>query len=333
MVVTFYSSKPYDERYFKAENSHRSEHDIIFQESRLNRRSAPLAIGSRAICAFVNDRLDRPVLEQLKEGSTEIIAMRCAGFNNVDLAAAEALGFTVVRVPAYSPHAVAEHTLGLLLALNRHLHRAYNRVREGNFSLEGLVGAEIFGSTVGIVGTGMIGTNVARMFHGLGCRLLCHDVEENPDLLELGAEYRPLEALLGASDVVTLHCPLVEATHHMINHETIGQMKHGAALLNTSRGGLIDTAAVIEGLKSGRIGRLGIDVYEEEDNLFFEDHSYEVVQDDLFARLQTFPNVIITGHQAFFTDKALRAIAKTTLANLSQLEAGEPCENAVRRPA
>jgi D-lactate dehydrogenase len=246
--------------------------------------------------------------------------MRCAGFNNVDLVAARELGMKVVRVPAYSPYAVAEHTLGLLLALNRRLYRAYNRVREGNFSLQGLVGFDVHGLTVGIIGTGTIGEKVVRLFNGFGCKVLCYDVFENDAVKALGAEYVPLADLFEQSDIISLHCPLLESTYHMINADSIAQMKLGVTLLNTSRGALIDTSAVIEGLKSGHIGNLGIDVYEEEDNLFFEDQSGEVMQDDVFARLLTFPNVLITGHQAFFTSNALTQIARTTLQNVLQLE-------------
>ncbi|ADE54369.1 2-hydroxyacid dehydrogenase [Coraliomargarita akajimensis] len=330
MIVSMFSSKPYDERYFAEENQRESGHDIIYQEAKLTAQTAPLAVGSRAVCAFVNDHLDRAVLEQLKAGGTEYIAMRCAGFNNVDLQAADELGLKVVRVPAYSPHAVAEHTLALLLTLNRRIHRAYNRVREGNFSLNGLVGFDLYGLTVGIVGTGKIGQIVAQLFKGLGCKLVCYDVFENDVMKNLGAEYVSLDELFACSDVITLHCPLLEATHHLINAEAIQKMKSGVTLLNTSRGGLIDTTAVIEGLKSGQIGNLGIDVYEEEDNLFFEDQSGEVMQDDVFARLLTFPNVLITGHQAFFTDTALTQIARVTLQNLTDLEIHGLSENEIR---
>ncbi|MFQ3243250.1 MAG: D-lactate dehydrogenase [Lentimonas sp.] len=319
MKVTFFSSKPYDETFFSTENE-TGAHELVFHESKLTPASAPLAVGSRAVCAFVNDHLDRETLEVLHSGGTEYIAMRCAGFNNVDLVAARELGMKVVRVPAYSPYAVAEHTLGLLLALNRRLYRAYNRVREGNFSLQGLVGFDVHGLTVGIIGTGTIGEKVVRLFNGFGCKVLCYDVFENDAVKALGAEYVPLADLFEQSDIISLHCPLLESTYHMINADSIAQMKLGVTLLNTSRGALIDTSAVIEGLKSGHIGNLGIDVYEEEDNLFFEDQSGEVMQDDVFARLLTFPNVLITGHQAFFTSNALTQIARTTLQNVLQLE-------------
>lgn len=328
MRVTVFSSKSYDESFFRSENE-AGRHELHFHEIRLTVESTPLAADSRAVCAFVNDHLDRPTLERLKEGGTEFIAMRCAGFNNVDLAAVEDLGMRVVRVPAYSPHAVAEHTLGLLLALNRRLYRSYNRVREGNFSLSGLVGFDVHGLEVGIIGTGTIGLEVARLFKGFGCAIRCYDVRENPDVLELGGRYVPLDELFEKSDIVSLHCPLLESTHHLIDAAAIGKMKQGVTLLNTSRGALIDTGAVIDGLKTGRIGNLGIDVYEEEDNLFFEDKSEQVMQDDVFARLLTFPNVLITGHQAFFTSNALTQIARTTLQNLSDLEGKGRCDNEI----
>ena len=328
MKVTLFSSKSYDESFFPPENGG-NIHELVFHEFKLTPASAPLAAGSRAVCAFVNDHLDRETLEILQAGGTEYIAMRCAGFNNVDLAAVKDLGMKVVRVPAYSPHAVAEHTVGLLLALNRRLYRAYNRVREGNFSLQGLVGFDIHGLTVGVIGTGTIGEKVVRLFNGFGCNVLCCDVHENETVKAMGAQYVSKQELFTQSDIISLHCPLLESTRHMIDANAIAQMKPGVTLLNTSRGGLIDTSAVIEGLKSGHVGNLGIDVYEEEDNLFFEDQSGEVMQDDVFARLLTFPNVLITGHQAFFTSNALTQIARTTLQNLSDLEKTGACVNEI----
>ncbi|MGB0415593.1 MAG: 2-hydroxyacid dehydrogenase [Coraliomargarita sp.] len=328
MIVTMFSSKSYDERYFRQANES-GGHDLIFQEAKLTEQTASLAMGSRAVCAFVNDHLDRLVLEQLQAGGTEFIAMRCAGFNNIDLRAADELGLQVVRVPAYSPHAVAEHTIALLLTLNRRIHRAYNRVREGNFALNGLVGFDLHGLTVGIIGTGKIGTITAGLFKGFGCKIVCYDVFENDEMKALGATYLPLDALFAQSHIISLHCPLLESTHHIINEAAIAKMQRGVTILNTSRGALIDTTAVIKGLKSGQVGNLGIDVYEEEDNLFFEDQSGEVMQDDVFARLLTFPNVLITGHQAFFTDTALTQIARVTLDNISQLEQDGRCDNEV----
>ena len=329
MDIVFFSSKSYDEAFFATENK-AFGHDLTFNEFKLTPTSAPLASGSRAVCIFVNDQLNRATLEVLKDGGTEFIALRCAGFNNVDFSAVKELGFKVVRVPAYSPHAVAEHTIGLLLALNRRLYRAYNRIREGNFALQGLLGFDIHGLTVGIIGTGTIGEKVARLFNGFGCKVICHDIFENAEVKALGAEYVKLEELFARSDIVSLHCPLLESTYHLIDSAALNQMKPGVTLLNTSRGALIDTSAVIQALKSGRIGNLGIDVYEEEENLFFEDQSGKVIQDDLFARLLTFPNVLITGHQAFFTENALTQIAHTTLQNLTELEQTGSCKNEIK---
>jgi D-lactate dehydrogenase len=329
MKITFFSSKSYDEDSFLAENRV-SGHDLVFHEFKLTPASASLASGSRAVCAFVNDLLNRATLEVLKDSGVEFIALRCAGFNNVDLSAARELQLKVVRVPAYSPYAVAEHTVGLLLALNRRLYRSYNRVREGNFSLQGLVGFDIHGLTVGIIGTGKIGEKVVGLFRGFGCKIICHDTQENDQVKALGGVYVTRETLFTDSDIISLHCPLLESTYHMIDAAALAQMKQGVTLLNTSRGALIDTGAVIKALKSGRIGNLGIDVYEEEDNLFFEDHSEKVMQDDVFARLLTFPNVFITGHQAFFTQNALKQIAQTTLQNLIDLEKSGTCLNEVK---
>ncbi len=332
MKVTFYSTKSYDTRYFKRSAAllADSSFDLLFQEAKLTAQTATLASGSEAVCAFVNDHLDRAVLEELQRGGIRYIAMRCAGFNNVDVRAAAELGLRVVRVPAYSPHAVAEHTLALLLTLNRRIHRAYNRVREQNFALDGLVGFDIHGMTVGIIGTGQIGSVVARIFLGMGCKVLCVDQREDEALQAAGCEYVSLDTLLSQSGIITLHCPLNESTHHMIDRDAIGKMQKGVTLLNTSRGALVETKAVIEGLKIGQIGNLAIDVYEEEDNLFFEDKSADIMQDDVFARLLTFPNVLITGHQAFLTHTALSEIARVTLDNLLQLEQQGECANEVR---
>ncbi|MEE4661843.1 MAG: 2-hydroxyacid dehydrogenase, partial [Halieaceae bacterium] len=280
-------------------------------------------------CAFINDQLDADVLKALSEGGTRFLVLRSAGFNNVDLQAASNCGIEVARVPAYSPHAVAEHTAGLILMLNRKLYRAYNRVRDDNFSLQGLLGFDLNGCTVGIVGTGKIGECFAAIMHGFGCRLLGHDLQPNPSCVGLGMQYVSLEELMSQSDIISLHCPLLPETKHMINASTIAGMKPGAMLINTSRGGLINTRDVIHGIKSGQVGYLGIDVYEEEADLFFEDLSGQVLQDDQFQLLQSFPNVVITSHQAFFTRNALEAIAATTLANIADFKAGRPCPNRV----
>jgi D-lactate dehydrogenase len=273
--------------------------------------------------------VDAEVLAKLALGGTRIVALRCAGFNNVDLAAAHRLGLAVVRVPAYSPHAVAEHTLGLILALNRHLPRAYNRVREGNFALDGLLGFDLCGRTAGLIGTGKIGAVVAKLLAGFECEILAIDPFQNPDCLTLGVRYVGLDELLARSDIITLHCPLTPENHHVIDATALARMKDGAMLINTSRGALVDTRAVIEALKSGKLGYLGLDVYEEEGDIFFEDRSSTIIQDDVFTRLLTFPNVLITGHQAFFTRNALEKIAATTIANIAQIEATGRCENSV----
>lgn len=322
MRVAVFSQKPYDREFLLAANEGHG-HELIFFELHLNPTTAALARGFPAVCAFVNDCLDAIVLESLAESGTRLIALRCAGFNNVDLATAGRLGLTVARVPAYSPYAVAEHTVGLMLTLNRKIHRAFNRVREGNFSLDGLLGFDFHGKTMGIVGTGKIGLCVARILNGFGCRLLAYDPYPNPACVELGVEYVELADLLRQSDVVTLHAPLTPETHHLIDAEAIAQMRDGVMLINTSRGGLIDTVAVIDALKSGKIGYLGLDVYEEEADLFFEDLSQRPIQDDVFSRLLVFPNVLITGHQAFFTREALRNIAETTISNITNFETGQ----------
>lgn len=322
MRVAFFSAKPYDRRAFARANEAHG-HDLHFLEPRLTRETVPLAEGFPCVCAFVNDRLDREVLAALAEGGMRLVALRSAGFNHVDLEAAEELGMTVARVPAYSPHAVAEHAAGLILGLNRRIHRAYARVREGNFALDGLMGFDLHGRTVGVVGTGQIGAVFCRIMHGFGCRLLAHDLAPNPACVALGVEYVELDRLLGESDIISLHAPLTPDTYHLIDENAVRAMRPGAMLINTSRGALVDARALIEGLKSGRIGFLGLDVYEEEGDLFFEDLSDRVIQDDVFVRLMTFPNVIITGHQAFFTEDAVGSIAETTLANVTAFERGE----------
>lgn len=328
MRVAVFSTKAYDERFLTAANEPHG-HDLRFFEARLDEGTAMLAAGCGAVCAFVNDRVDAAVLEQLVAGGTGLVALRSAGYNHVDLRSAERLGVTVARVPAYSPHAVAEHTVGLILALDRKIHRAHARVREGNFSLEGLLGFDLHRRTVGIVGTGKIGAATARILSGFGCRLLGHDLVPDPACAAIGVEYVSMEELLAGSDVITLHCPLTPETHHLVDAAAVASMRDGVMLVNTSRGALVDTVAVIDGLKSGKIGYLGLDVYEEEADLFFEDLSNRVIQDDVFSRLLTFPNVIITGHQAFFTAEALTAIADTTLANITAFEQGRRSGNEV----
>jgi D-lactate dehydrogenase len=330
MRVAVFSTKSYDREFLTAANT-AGAHDFVYFEPRLTRETVPLAAGFPAVCVFVNDQLDANVLSTLADGGTRLIALRSAGFNHVDLAAADDLGLTVARVPAYSPHAVAEHAVGLMLALNRKIPRAFARVREGNFSLEGLLGFDLNGRTVGIVGTGQIGTVAARILSGFGCDLLVYDPRPNDECRALGGRYVELDDLFAGSDVITLHCPLIPSTYHLIGTQALMKMKPGVMLINTSRGALLDTRAVIEALKTGQIGYLGLDVYEEEGDLFFEDLSEQVLQDDVFARLLTFSNVIITGHQAFFTREALEQIARTTIRNLSDFEQGSSSPNVVSR--
>jgi D-lactate dehydrogenase len=322
MRTAVFSTKSYDHEFLVAANQP-AAHELVFFEPRLTDQTCRLAEGFPAVCAFVHDQLDAGVLLALSRQGTRLVALRCAGFNNVDLRAAEQLGLTITRVPAYSPHAVAEHSVALMLALDRRLHRAYIRIREGNFALEGLLGAGLHQRTAGIIGTGKIGAVVARILTGFGCRLLAYDVAKNAEVEALGARYVPLDELLAESDIITLHCPLVPATQHLIGDKAVSKMKRGVMLINTSRGELIDTQAVIRALKSGDIGALGLDVYEEEEDLFYEDLSNRVIQDDVFSRMLTFPNVLITGHQAFFTRDALAAIAWETLQNITAFEAGQ----------
>ncbi len=301
-------------------------------EVALNAQTARLAEGFPAVCAFINDDVSRPTLEELQRAGVRYVALRSAGFNNVDVEAAEELGIGVARVPAYSPHAVAEHAVALMLTLNRKLHRAVHRVRDGNFELDGLLGFDMHGKTVGLVGTGKIGAATAKILAGFGCALLGYDTHENPALHKLGLRYVSCEELCADSDIISLHCPLTPQTRHLINDDAIQSMRRGVMLINTSRGAVVDTRALIRGLKSGHIGSVGLDVYEEEGDLFFRDLSNTVMQDDIFARLLTFPNVVITGHQGFFTREALQAIAETTMRNLSGFEYDNvPAENQVTR--
>ncbi len=326
MRIAVFSSRSYDEQFFSSVDSN---HELTFHDARLNATTLALARGYPAVCVFVNDVVDREVLNDLSQHGLKVVALRCAGFNNVDLVAAEEFGVHVVRVPAYSPHSVAEHTFALILALNRRIARASDRVRDGNFRLEGLLGFDLHGRTIGVVGTGKIGECVSHIARGFGCRVLATDVHKNAACVEMGVEYVQMQELFSTSDIITLHCPLMPATHHLIDDDAIIQMKPGVMLVNTSRGGIIDTQAAIRGLKSGHVGSMAIDVYEEEADLFFEDLSDKVIGDDVFSRLLTFPNVLITGHQAFFTSDALEQIASTTLGNVSAIESGNPCENYV----
>lgn len=322
MKVAVFSTKSYDREFLTAANA-RHGHELTFFEPRLSCQTYRLAEGFTGLCAFVHDQLDAQVLTGLAGLGVRLVAMRCAGFNNVDLRCAGEHGIAVTRVPAYSPHAVAEHCVGMILALNRRLYKSYSRVREGNFALDGLLGFDMDGRIAGVVGTGKIGAITARILAAFGCRVLAYDVARNSELESLGVQYVSLDEILRQSDVISLHCPLVPDTYHLIGEAAIAKMKHGVMLINTSRGGLIDTQEVIRGLKSGQIGYLGLDVYEEEEELFFQDLSNRVIQDDVFSRMLTFPNVLITAHQAFFTRNALEAIAEQTLANVTAYERGE----------
>lgn len=330
--MAMFSAKPYDRRSFDAAMKERpadSEVAVNYHESRLDRTTAAYAAGAEVVCAFVNDDLSAEVLEVLAAAGTRCIALRCAGFNNVDLEAADRLGLAVVRVPSYSPNAVAEHTLALILTLNRKIHRAHNRVRDRNFSLDGLVGFDMAGKTAAVIGTGQIGAIVARLLWHLRCEVVAFDPFVNQGLVDLGVRYVSLDEALAVGDIITLNCPLNEDTHHLVDAASIAKMKRGVMLVNTGRGALVDTAAVLDALKSEHIGSLALDVYEEEGDLFFEDRSDEILDDDNFARLLTYPNVLITAHQAFLTHEALGAIAETTLSNIVAVLAGEPCDNVV----
>lgn len=328
MKVAVFSAKPYDRKFFEQANLQHN-HQLNFFTPNLNPETVDLVSGSEAVCAFVNDRLDRSVIKILHQEGVQLIALRCAGYNNVDLDTAKELGITIVRVPAYSPYAVAEHAIALILTLNRKIHRAYNRVREGNFALNGLLGFDLHGRTVGIIGTGNIGRITGQILQGFGCRVLAYDIYPNKEFADKCAEYVTFEELLKQSDIISLHCPLTSETHHLIDEKAISLMKTGVMLVNTSRGGLIDTKAVIKGLKGKQIGHLALDVYEQESSIFFEDMSEEIIQDDVFERLLTFPNVIITGHQAFFTSDALNNIAETTLNNITSVEQNKHCPNQI----
>jgi D-lactate dehydrogenase len=318
--IAVFSAKPYDIESFERMND--GAHELLFLEPRLTAATASLAHGCAGVCLFVNDEAGGAELEELARGGVRLVALRSAGFNHVDLERADALGVTVVRVPTYSPHAVAEHALGLILMLNRKLHRAYNRVRENNFALTGLLGFDLAGRTVGVVGTGEIGSAFSRIMLGMGCRVIASDPRVDPALETSGVDYVDLHRLFSESHVVALHCPLTRETRHIVDREALERMRDGVMVINTSRGALVDTVAVIDALKRGKVGHLGLDVYEEEADLFFEDRSDRVMADDVFARLLTFPNVVITGHQAFFTEEALDEIASTTIANITAFETG-----------
>jgi D-lactate dehydrogenase len=335
MKIAVFSTRSYDREFLSqaaaTDAAFNSDHQFFYYDVHLRPETVHLAKGHDAICVFVNDKLDRATLERLKAGGIRLVALRCAGYNNVDLIAADDLGIAVVRVPAYSPQAVAEHTVALILALNRKICRSYRQVREGNFSLEGLVGFNLHGKTVGLIGTGRIGMAVAKILGpGFGCKLLGYDPEPNQACRDLDLSYVGLKELVSESEIVSLHAPLIPTTAHLINEQTIALMKKGVMLINTGRGGLVDTQAVIDAVKTGKIGYLGLDVYEEETELFFEDLSLQVIPDDVFSRLLTLPNVVITGHQAFLTKEALEHIAQTTIDNIVEFAATKMCRNQVR---
>lgn len=329
MRIAFFSTQPYDRTYFSQANEN-LEHQISFFEVPLSDREEILQVASgyEAICVFVNDQLTANAIKILAEKGLKLIALRCAGFNNVNLDAAAAHGVTVVRVPAYSPYAVAEHALALIMTLNRKTHKAYNRVREGNFSLVRLDGFDLYGKTVGVIGTGKIGQAFCKIMKGIGCEVLAYDKYPSESLAE-EVTYTSLESVFKESDVISLHCPLTPETKHLINEVALNQMKDGVMLINTSRGGLVDTKAVVSALKHGKLGYLGLDVYEQEEHLFFRDLSETIIKDDMIARLMSFPNVLVTAHQAFFTKNALTQIAETTLSNVTEFESGAPLTNEV----
>ncbi|MBN7817378.1 2-hydroxyacid dehydrogenase [Algoriphagus pacificus] len=329
MKVAFFSTKSYDKDSFTKQIPH-FKHQFTFLEPKLDLDTAKLAAGHDAVCAFVNDHLDEPVLRKLAELKIKRIVLRCAGYNQVNLETADELGFKICRVPAYSPEAVAEHAFALILSLSRKTHKSFNRVRDNNFSLEGLVGFNLAGKTVGVIGTGAIGTAFCKIALGFGCTVLAYDLIESKELKQIGVNYMSLDELLSDSQIISLHCPLTPGTKHLINPQTISQMPDGVMLINTSRGALIDTKAAIKGLKSKKIGYLGIDVYEQEEDLFFRNLSEEILMDEYISRLMTFPNVLITGHQAFLTREALEQIATTTLFNLDEMAQNKPLTNQIK---
>ncbi|MGV0965702.1 2-hydroxyacid dehydrogenase [Empedobacter falsenii] len=319
MKIAFFSSKPYDKTFFEAENKNYG-FELNFYETHLSPHIVNAIEDEQAVCVFVNDKVNRQVIEILAKKGVKIIALRCAGFNNVDLDAAKEFGIKVCRVPAYSPEAVAEHTMAMLLTLNRKTHKAYNRVREQNFALNGLLGFNLFQKTIGIVGTGKIGKAFINIAKGFGCKIIAYDLYPDQELMNNGVEYVELDKLFKSSDIISLHCPLTPENHYMINQETIAKMKDGVTIINTSRGGLINTHEAIEALKNHKIGYLGIDVYEQEEKLFFKDLSAEIIQDDMIQRLMSFPNVLVTAHQAFFTQEALEQISEITMRSISEIK-------------
>jgi D-lactate dehydrogenase len=329
MKVAVFSAKKYDRELLDAANEQLG-HDLVYFDSRLEPETAKLAAGFPAVCVFVNDDAGPMVLEMLAKNGTKLVATRSTGFNHIHLKAAAALGIKAVRVVDYSPYSVAEFAVGLLLALNRKIHRAYNRTRDGNFELDGLLGFDLHGKCVAVLGTGKIGRVFARIMVGFGCHVLGYDKYRSEEFEKLGGRYVEPEELSERADIVSLHLPLTPETHHIINADRLSRLKHGTLLVNTSRGGLVDTEAAIEALKTGQLGGLAIDVYEQEEQLFFQDLSSEIIADDVIQRLVSFPNVILTGHQAFFTREAVGTISATTLQSISDFEHGRPLANEVR---
>jgi D-lactate dehydrogenase len=326
--IAFFNTKPYDRQFFDLVNQTHG-HEIHYLHPHLTHESTALINDEKVVCAFINDCLDAEVLTSLQHKGVQLIALRSAGFNHVDLAEANKLGLPVVRVPAYSPYAVAEHAVGLLQCLNRGIHRAHNRVREGDFSLHNLMGFDLHGKTVGVIGTGKIGQTFSKIMQGFGCRVIAYDIEPNQACIEAGVEYLSLIELFFEAEIISLHCPLNPQTKHIINTVSLASMQNGVTIINTSRGKLIDTKAIINALKSGKVGLLGLDVYEEEEAVFYEDFSSSVIQDDQLSRLMTFPNVIITSHQGFFTHEAMEKIAQVTLSNISKFEQSGVIENEI----
>ena len=329
MKIAIFSTKPYDRKYLDTFNIE-NKHELIYFEAPLNADTTSLAIGFEGVCIFVNDKLDKKAIAKLSEIGIKLIDLRCAGFNNVDIEAAAKENIKILRVPAYSPQAVAEHAVALILTLNRKTHKAYNRVRESNFSLENLTGFNLYEKTVGVIGTGKIGTAFCQIMLGFGCKVIAYDVKESEKLIAKGVEYKTMDELFESSDIISLHCPLNINTKHLFNRTAFSKIKKGAMLINTSRGALIKTSHAIEALKNEQLGYLGIDVYEQEENLFFKDLSESIIKDDLIERLMAFHNVLITPHQGFFTNEALNQIALTTLKNFTDFENGLPLENEVK---
>jgi len=329
MKVAVFSTKPYDREYLDKINSSHT-HELTYFDASLNAHTTNLTTGFESVCVFVNDKMDRATIEKIAANGIKVIALRCAGFNNVDLAAAAEKKIRVVRVPAYSPEAVAEHAVALILTLNRKTHKAYNRIRENNFSLEKLIGFNLYQKTVGVIGTGKIGSVFCEIMLGFGCIVIAYDKIESAELKEKGVTYKSIDDILQQSDIISLHCPLTPETHHLFNSYAFSKMKKGAMLINTSRGGVINAPDAIEALKNGTLGYFGMDAYEQEENLFFKDLSGSNIEDEIILRLMSFHNVLITGHQGFFTEEAMEQIATITLKNLSDIENGLPTDNEVK---